>query len=53
MKKLDVAKKMKGQPKGMIQGKSILKQKGKMSLESVGKNESEKHYLGKNEQPIA
>lgn len=28
------------------------KQKGKESLESVGKNEGEKHYLGNDEQPV-
>lgn len=48
MKKHDIAKKM-----GMINGKSKPSQKGKMSLNSVGKNEGEKNYLGKDEQPRA
>jgi len=51
MKKEEVAKKM--QPKGMFEGKSKPKQKGKQSLSSVGRNEGEKHYLGKNEEPTA
>lgn len=48
MKKHEIAKKM-----GMINGKSLSRQKGKKSLESVGRNEGEKHYLGNNEQPVA
>lgn len=34
-------------------GKSWRNKKGQESLNSVGKNEGEKHYLGKNEEPVA
>lgn len=38
---------------GMIEGKSKKSQKGGMSRNSVGRNEGEKHYLGRNEEPVA
>ncbi len=49
---LHLKKRSKGQHE-MIEGKSEKRQKGKQSLESVGRNEGEKHYLGKNEEPVA